>query len=143
MSELFTALLVLFGALIGGLIAFFGEFMYRRRVEKSKQQHSASILYYDLKSIQAYTLDDLIDVVDVRYTPEWQRYVANCIFLRNHEVALIYEIYNRVYNYNHGADFFRDTGMPDKPYMLKKLAEKINHQDFKELLDMLKAKVES
>lgn len=54
MNELYAALL---GAIIGGLLTFMGEFIYRKCDENSKQQHSASILYNDLKSIQEYILE--------------------------------------------------------------------------------------
>jgi len=141
MTELISALL---GAIVGGAITFIGESVYRKCEEKSNQRHSASILYNDLKSIQTYLLRmPQEDVFNIRYTLEWQRYVANCVFLKSHEIALIYEIYDMVYDYTQvfGVSYFDVEELP-QDQMFKKISEKINHQNFKELMDTLKIKSE-
>ena len=143
MTELLSAL---FGAIIGGVITFWGESVYRKREDKAKQQHSASILYNDLKSIQTYLNNDFSDVnVNIRYTDEWQRYVANCAFLENHDVALLYDIYGAVYGYSTVFNEFTLLGAETQPdeQIFKQLSSKINHQNFKELMDLLSKKTKN
>ena len=145
MTELLSALVgTIVGAIIGGAITFWRDSVYRRNENQDKQQHTASILYNDLKSIQNYLNDDMSDVVNIRYTTEWQRYVAYCTFLGDHNVALLYDIYDTVYNYNKtfGEYFVSEENTPDKQFH-KRLTSKINHQNFKELMDLLSKKAKN
>ena len=135
MNEL---LIAFFGAIFGGLITFWGESIFRKRDYKGKQKHSATILYNDLKSIQKYLNEEFSDIVNIRYTNEWQSYAARCDFLGNHEIALLYEIYDTVYDYNKVFDegFYLNAKEQPIDRMFKRLSGKINHQNFKELMDL-------
>lgn len=116
------------GALIGGFITWFST---ERAIKKQKQEserNAASILYYDLKSIENYFGYNLS--VNLRYSDKWQDMVANCTFLNDEEIEFAYEIYDEVYNFNH---FFENnkTNMSGITLQGEKLKKKmgIEHDD--------------
>ena len=92
------------GAIIGAIfsaICTLGieKYMYKKE-QRERESHAASILLYDLKSIEDY-LSKERSSVNMRYSYEWQNMVANCSFLSDNHIKCIYEIYDMAHNYNY------------------------------------------
>ena len=87
------------GAIIGGIATFASEKHFRNSDNKEQEIHFASMLYYDLKSIEDYLINESSSV-DIRYSTEWQKLVANCSFLKTEYIENIYKIYDYVYNFD-------------------------------------------
>lgn len=81
------------GALMGGVYVY-------RQEGKKQERHAASILYYDLKSIEDYLRSEK-GTINIRYSEDWQMMTSSCTFLADYYVKKIYEIYDLVYNYNY------------------------------------------
>ena len=60
------------GALIGGFLSIVTTFLSREMDDKQKNKHNASMLYYDLKSIEKYITNFSELLVDIRYSNDWQ-----------------------------------------------------------------------
>lgn len=82
-----------FGTILGGILAVYYE-------QRKKIKHAASVLFYDLHSIEVYLKETECDV-NLRFSTDWQNMVAGCTFLSGKNVELIYKIYDGVYNYNY------------------------------------------
>lgn len=92
------------GVIVGGIITFLTEWCIKKYEVKQELSHSASLLLNDLKSIANYVNKAKslsYPTTNIRYSEEWQNMVTNCTFLNNHEISLLYEIYDLVYDYNY------------------------------------------
>lgn len=109
------------GALIGGLFSLVVGIILNRRERKNRENHAASILYYDLKSIEEY-ISSPNNSVNIRYSNDWQEMVANCSFLDDTHVKRLYNIYDTLYNYNYAYTQKEKIG---KPFVKNDMAELI------------------
>lgn len=92
----------LVGVIVGFLLTYLSvEYQSKKDVIKS-ESHAASLIYYDLKSLEDYLVNERSSV-NLRYNNEWQTMIANCSFLKDSSIKLIYKIYDKAYNYN---DFY-------------------------------------
>lgn len=98
MTDTFAAAIL--GAFLTGVCTWVIEIIKRRGDKKAQESHAASILYYDLKSIENYLLHERSSV-NLRYTNGWQEMISNCTFLKEEEIAYLFKIYDEVYNYNY------------------------------------------
>lgn len=87
-------------AILGAALAYYFAIRQEKKKDKKEEAHTASILYYDLKSIEDYITKEESSV-NLRYSDDWQRIVANCIFLSHEQVECLYKIYDKTYNYNY------------------------------------------
>ena len=88
------------GALFTGICTLIIEGILRKMNRRAQESHAASMLYYDLKSVEDYLMNEHSSV-NIRYTKEWQEMVANCGFLDNEKIAYLYKVYDGIYNYNY------------------------------------------
>lgn len=88
------------GVIIGAVCTYFIESKKRKDDKKNIERHAATLLYYDLNSIELY-LQEEKELVNLRYFNDWQSIMAYCTFLSNDNVMHLYKIYDEVYNYNH------------------------------------------
>jgi hypothetical protein len=101
MSEGVINLLSAFlGAIAGGALTYITEIRLRKEDRKQQERHYASMLYYDLRSIENYVLKEESSV-DIRYSSDWQSIVSECTFLKPSYVENLYKIYDLVYNFNY------------------------------------------
>lgn len=98
MGEVFVGAFI--GALFTGMVNIFVERYKQKKEEKKQESHAASILLYDLKSIEKYLVEERSSV-NLRYSIDWQGMVASCSFLKSEQIQFIYEIYDQTYNYNY------------------------------------------
>lgn len=110
----------LVGAIIGAVFGGIGTYIVEsKKMKKEKlciESHAASLLYYDLKSIEQYIKDEK-QFVNLRYSDEWQRVVSNCSFLDDGWIMYLYRIYDEVYNYNDSfaqMSKFKETFIKEK-----------------------------
>ncbi|QXE18287.1 hypothetical protein [Clostridium sp. 001] len=87
------------GALVGGGVTYLSQKYFRIIDDEKKEKHYASVLYYDLVSIEDY-INNERGSVDIRYFEDWQHIVANCNFLESSDVQVIYRLYDLVYNFD-------------------------------------------
>jgi len=87
------AFLILFGT----LIAISSNFVLNYLNNRKKERHSASILLHDLKSIEWHARHDGENITNFRYTPDWQALVAECHFLTEPHIIMLYKIYDEVH----------------------------------------------
>lgn len=99
MIEIVGALIGFIGTLCGTYLAYRLGMKQQNDNDKKNEAHAASILYYDLKSIEDYLKNERSSV-NLRYSADWQNIVANCPFLSHQQVAYIYKLYDKTYNYN-------------------------------------------
>lgn len=88
------------GVFLASILAHVLWIVQEGRRNKESKSHAASILYYDLKSIEGYLVGERSSV-NLRYSSEWQQMVAGCSFLKDEQVKELYNIYDEVYNYNY------------------------------------------
>lgn len=100
------------GAVIGGLVTYCSEKHFRNSDKKQQEKHYASMLYYDLKSIEDYLLYEKSSV-DIRYSVDWQHLVTNCSFLKPEYVSYIYNIYDGIYNFDFLFQRNKEQGIPN------------------------------
>lgn len=86
------------GAIVGGLIIYYVEERKRKKHNIILESHAAMLLYYDLKSIEQYIKED--ELVNLRYSNEWQGMVTKCSFLCDRDIKYLYDIYDTVYQYH-------------------------------------------
>ena len=92
-TTLIGAVIGLFGTILGGWLA-------NRNANRQQTKFAASVLYNDLMSIERYLINERSSV-NLRYSDNWQNLVADCSFLRNEDLELLYLIYDEVYNFNY------------------------------------------
>lgn len=88
------------GAIIGFVASVLGGWIVYRREKRNRESFAASVLYNDLRSIERYLAYERSSV-NLRYSEEWQRIVAECPFFNAEDIEWIYQIYDEVYNYNY------------------------------------------
>lgn len=91
------------GAVVGGICTYLVEKGKRKEETKKLERHAASILYYDLKSLEKY-FRETEENVNLRYSSDWQTMLSNCSFLTEENVMYLYKIYDEAYNYNIAFD---------------------------------------
>lgn len=134
--------------IIGVFLAVFLAYVLWRIQEKKKDKennsHAAAILYYDLKSIETYLKNEK-NSVNIRYSFEWQKMLANCSFLKGEQVKEIYMIYDEIYNYNYLYDIEEKHGSVQKDSIpqYKELMEIFlndskDNEQYKKILEELK-----
>lgn len=120
MVEAFGGALI--GAIFTGICTFLIEKHNRKNEEKMEESHAASLLLYDLKSIEYYLTQERSSV-NLRYTVNWQGIVASCSFLKDEQIQYIYKIYDETYNYNYYYSLKEQKGISfskeDVPQYLK------------------------
>ena len=94
------AMTEIIGVFLASILAHVLWIVQEGRKNKESESHAASILYYDLKSIEGYLVGERSSV-NLRYSSEWQQMVAGCSFLKDEQVKELYNIYDEVYNYNY------------------------------------------
>lgn len=99
----------LLGAIVGGLMTFLVELYVRKNDAVSKLSNHAAMLYYDLKSIQNYINKDRA-CVDLRFSENWQEFVVNCTFLNSAQIELLYEVYDKIYNFDYTFNRAKNVG---------------------------------
>lgn len=99
MTEIVGALIGFIGTLCGTFFAYRLGMKQQNDNDKKNEAHAASILYYDLKSIEDYLKCERSSV-NLRYSADWQSIAANCPFLSHQQVSYIYKLYDKTYNYN-------------------------------------------
>lgn len=90
----------LVSAVIGGICTLLGGWLVYHIQRGAQTKQAASVLYYDLKSIESY-LKTEGSSVNIRYFSEWQSIVAECTFLKPDDVDQLYKIYDLVYDYDY------------------------------------------
>lgn len=90
----------LIGVVVGAVLTYLLGTYQQSKQDKKRLAHAASILYYDLLSIEDYLINEK-DNVNLRYTDDWQDIVACCICLTHQQIEYIYKIYDKTYNYNY------------------------------------------
>ena len=86
------------GAFIGIIASMLGGWIVFRQEKRGQESFNATLLYNELKHIEDYLAHERSSV-NLRYS--WQHIVGKCSFLKNEEVAWIYMIYDKVYNFNY------------------------------------------
>lgn len=99
MTEVVGAFIGFIGTLFGTFLAYLLGMKQQNDNDKKNEAHAASILYYDLKSIENYLKNERCSV-NLRYSADWQGIVSNCPFLNHQQVAYVYKLYDKTYNYN-------------------------------------------
>ena len=87
-------------AIIGGICTLLGGLLVYYRQSGAQTRQAASVLYYDLKSIESYLKTERSSV-NIRYFSEWQSIVAEWTFLEADDVEQLYKIYDLVYDYDY------------------------------------------
>lgn len=87
-------------ALIGGVCTLIGGVFVYHRQNNAQTRQAASVLYYDLRSIESYLKAERSSV-NIRYFSEWQSVVAECTFLKPDDVEQLYKVYDLVYDYDY------------------------------------------
>ena len=88
MIEIVKELIGFVGILCGTYLDYRLGMKQQNDNDKKKEAHAASILYYDLKSIEDYLKNERSSV-NLRYSADWQSIVANCPFLSHQQVRSI------------------------------------------------------
>lgn len=87
-------------AIFGGACTLLGGWLVYYSQSGAQTRQAASVLYYDLKSIESYLKTERSSV-NIRYFSEWQSIVAECTFLEPDDVEQLYKIYDLVYDYDY------------------------------------------
>lgn len=103
-------LVSLISALIGGIFTLIASIFVYQRQNKAQSRQAASVLYYDLKSIEGYLKVERSSV-NIRYFSEWQSIAAECSFLESDNVDLLYKIYDLVYDYDYHYRLREERGI--------------------------------
>lgn len=124
-------------AVVGGLFTLIGGIVVYKQERKSQQSHAASILYYDIKSIENYLKYER-GSVNLRYSEDWQRMIADCSFLKDQHIELLYNVYDGVYNYNYHYRLLEKDGTKSvckENIITYELLKKILFDDSKDYID--------
>ena len=101
-TELINAVICLVGAIIGGEISAKATQRVFQTEENKKEQFAATILLYDLRSIErCLKKGDSSVIIRIRYSKDWQSLVADCSFLTGKDVEWIYKFYDEIFDYNY------------------------------------------
>lgn len=103
----------LISATIGGACTLLGGWLVYHSQSGAQTKQAASVLYYDLKSIESY-LKTEGSSVNIRYFSEWQSIVAECTFLEPDDVEQLYKIYDLVYDYDYHYRLKEEQGAVKK-----------------------------
>lgn len=103
----------LISAIIGGACTLLGGWLVYHSQSGAQTKQAASVLYYDLKSIESY-LKTEGSSVNIRYFSEWQSIVAECTFLEPDDVEQLYKIYDLVYDYDYHYRLKEEQGAVKK-----------------------------
>lgn len=147
-NNIISVLGTLLGAFLGAFVTYFFNIRQQKIANEERKSFNASILYYDLKSIEDY-LEKERASVNLRYLEKWQNVVAECSFLEESQIRYVYKIYDLVYNYNYSYKNKEKDGLSIRKEdilqygMLKKLmyenwmdGDKYS-KDYEELLNIL------
>lgn len=108
----------LISAIIGGSCTLLGGWLVYHSQSGAQTKQAASVLYYDLKSIESY-LKTEGSSVNIRYFSEWQSIVAECTFLEPDDVEQLYKIYDLVYDYDYHYRLKEEQGAVKKDAILQ------------------------
>ncbi len=100
-------------AIFGGVCTLLGGLLVYYRQSGAQTRQAASVLYYDLKSIESYLKTERSSV-NIRYFSEWQSIVAECTFLEPDDVEQLYKIYDLVYDYDYHYRLKEERGAVTK-----------------------------
>lgn len=103
----------LISAIIGGACTLLGGWLVYHSQSGAQTKQAASVLYYDLKSIESY-LKTEGSSVNIRYFSEWQSIVSECTFLEPDDVEQLYKIYDLVYDYDYHYRLKEEQGAVKK-----------------------------
>lgn len=119
------------GAFVAGILgvvsALLGGWFVGWREKKRKERFSASLLYNELKSIERYLIYDKKSPANIRYSDNWQNIIADCSFLDDNDISLLYLIYDEIYYYNYLFKLKEDGRSvgKEKKKLFKNLRERI------------------
>ena len=99
------------GAVFGGIATFIATILVYWWQSISKCRFAATVLLNDLESIKRYLEETEIIVnskkpmnkeieVNIRYSDNWQSFVAECSFLEKDDIDWLYRFYDEIYDYN-------------------------------------------
>lgn len=97
------------GAFIGIIASMFGGWVVFQQQKKEQERFAAIILQNELKYVENYLAYERSSV-NLRYSHDWKQVVAKCSFLKDEEVAWIYMIYDKIYNFNYRYKLKERTG---------------------------------
>ena len=120
----------LISAIIGGICTLLGGLLVYYRQSGAQTRQAASVLYYDLKSIESY-LKTEGSSVNIRYFSEWQSIVAECTFLEPDDVEQLYKIYDLAKQT--GVDIFK---MKNKLYRFHHKYYEVMKEDLYERMEI-------
>ncbi|QHI73088.1 hypothetical protein [Aminipila terrae] len=94
---------------IGSVVGFLISSNQRRKDRNDEIKFYSTILKNDLESICNYFSNER-GSVNLRYFADWQKNIAKCAYLCQDEVALLYEIYDKCFNYSYHYILKEKTG---------------------------------
>ena len=94
-----NAILSVVGAILAAWLS--GIYVFRKQMKATERLH-ASILYYDLKSIEIFFTSTEDTTATILYATDWQKSLAYCTFMHSNSDAIreIYNIYIQIYDFN-------------------------------------------
>lgn len=107
-KETFNAMTEILGVFLAAFLTYILWRIQENKRDRGSKSHASSILFYDLKSIETY-INNERSSINLRYSAEWQQMIANCSFLKDEQVKNIYNIYDKVYNYNYSYNLVENT----------------------------------
>ena len=76
-----------------------GTLVFEKQKKATEQLH-ASILYYDLKSIENFFTSEEKTTSDILYAADWQKSLAYCTLIPSDIIQEMYNVYVQVYDFN-------------------------------------------
>ena len=61
-----------------------------KKEQINQEKHAASMLYFDLMSIEDYLKNER-GAVNIRYSSDWQNMISNCAFLLPDNIMFLHE----------------------------------------------------
>lgn len=140
-------------AAIGGICTLIGAFWVFKKEQINQEKHAASMLYFDLMSIEDYLKNER-GAVNIRYSSDWQNMISNCAFLLPDNIKKLYKIYDLIYNYNYHYRLREEKGNVKKESILEyqslketmflhennSINMKRRNNEYQEVVDLLKKK---